>query len=59
MYTIIGGNPITLNNGTTTFTSLRVVGNTESFNEMQKIVKDKYDECAGLILVLHNEVPMD
>lgn len=54
MYTIIGGNPFTMYTGTTTFTGLRVVANTESFDEMEDIVREKYDECGGLILVLDN-----
>lgn len=54
MYTIIGGNPFTGYTGTTTFTGLRVVGRTSDFKEMESIVKQSYEECSGLILVLFN-----
>jgi hypothetical protein len=54
MYTIIGGIPFTNYTGTTTFVGLRVVGNTESFEEMESMVKNAYEDCSGLMLVLYN-----
>ena len=51
-YTIVGGNPITIYSGTTTFTGLRIVGVTESIKEAKKIQEDNYDECGGLIITI-------
>lgn len=54
MYTVIGGNPFVDFSGTVTFTGVRIVGKCSTFDEMEKIAKDYYHECAGLILVLFN-----
>lgn len=54
-YIIIGGNPITIYTGTTTFTSLKIVGRTNSLKEVDKIIRNKYDECAGLICSIDME----
>ena len=59
MYTIIGGNPFTNYTGTTTFTGLRVVGTTEVFQEMEEMVKNNWEECGGLLLVLFNGKELD
>jgi hypothetical protein len=48
-YIIIGGNPMSMYNGTTTFTSLRVIGKTNDHNKAQEIADHNYDQCAGLI----------
>lgn len=54
MFTIIGGNPFTDCTGTTSFSGLRIVQKTESFEDMKQIVSDCFDEVGGLILVLFN-----
>ena len=52
MYTIIGGNPFTGYTGTTSFTSLKVLGNTKCPQEVRDIVNKNYENCSGLILVI-------
>lgn len=52
-YMVIGGNPITVYTGTTTFTGIRVVGANLSAEQANELAKDKYDECSGLLLVVN------
>mgnify|MGYP003532299364 FL=1 len=52
MYTIIGGNPFTGYTGTTSFTSLKVLGKTKRPQEVRDIVNKNYENCSGLILVI-------
>lgn len=54
-YTLVGGNPFRMYTGTTTFTSISVVGQTNTIKEMQQLVNDSYEKCGGLLLVLDNE----
>jgi len=51
-YIIIGGNYYRAYTGTGTFTSINVVGSTDSEEEVKQIVNDKCNECGGLMLVI-------
>lgn len=51
-YIVIGGIPVSSFTGTITFSGLEVVGVTEDRKEVEKIVKEKFDECRGLLIVV-------
>jgi len=53
-YTIVGGNPFCGYTGTITFTSLRVVGSADSYEEASQLVRDNWECCSGLIMVLYD-----
>ena len=50
-YIIVGGSPFRSYTGTTTFTALKCLGATNNPTEVEKILKENYDECGGLIAV--------
>lgn len=54
-YIIIGADPITIY-GTTTFSNLKCIGFTESKEEVESIVRNNFDDCAGLIKVFNAEI---
>lgn len=54
-YLVVGGNPFTCYTGTTSFTSLDVVGKANSWKEAADIFNNKYDECSGLLLIIDME----
>jgi hypothetical protein len=54
-YHVIGGNPFRMHTGTTTFTSFDILLSSDSLEEANQVVNDKYEECCGLIGVLDAE----
>lgn len=58
-YILIGGNPFTGYTGTQTFTSLKVVGSSNTEEGIKDLWIDKYDECGGLMLILDAETGKD
>lgn len=55
-YILVGGNPITVYTGTTTFTSLRVVGSASSKEDIRRMYEEHYEECCGLMTVIDAEL---
>lgn len=55
MFTIIGGNPFISFTGNQMFTGLRIVDKVETFQEMEKVVKENFEDCGGLILILDGD----
>lgn len=53
-YILIGGNPFTTHNGTTTFTGLRVVGRYETQDDLARAIERHYGPCAGLLIAIDN-----
>ncbi len=53
-YIIVGGRPFShhMNRGTVTFSSLKVVGGSDTIEGVKRIWTDKYEECGGLMLVV-------
>ncbi len=51
-YSIVGGNPFRCPNGATTFTGISVVGLASSIKDAEEIIRQKYDECGGLLLAI-------
>lgn len=52
-YVVIGGNPITPYTGTTTFTGLNILHQSDILGECRDaIIEYLYDQCAGLIITL-------
>jgi hypothetical protein len=54
-YTVIGGNYYRSYTGTGTFTGLDIVGKCDTIEELKEILKEKYEECGGLIAVVDTE----
>jgi hypothetical protein len=54
-FIVIGGNPFRTYTGTTTYTSLKVVGESETEEGAGQIASEKYEECGGLLLVVDSE----
>lgn len=54
-FILIGGNPFRPYTGTTTYTSLKVIGTAHSKEEIRKLYQDNYENCAGLLLVVEAE----
>lgn len=54
-YLVVGGNPIKIYTGTTTYTSLRKIALVHSYEEACNVVDDNYDKCKGLIEVFDTE----
>ena len=50
-FLVVGGLPFRSYTGTGTFTGLRLVGATDSDDEVAVLVNDNYDACGGLIHV--------
>ena len=46
---VVGGNPIRVYTGTTTFTGFHELGQFKTEEEANKCVKENYDSCGGLI----------
>lgn len=51
-YVIVGGIPYTSYTGTGTFLGLKVLGSSNSLEEVKKIVDETYDDSGGLHLVI-------
>lgn len=51
-YIVVGGNPIRSYTQTLTFTGLTVVGHADSKEELATLVREQYDACGGLLLVI-------
>lgn len=51
-FIVVGGNPFTGYTGTTTYTSLKIIGYVDSKEELKKLVEDSYEECGGLMHVI-------
>ena len=54
-FILIGGEPYRGYTNTLTYTSLRVVGTTNNEKDMRKLVKEKYEECGGLLIVVDGD----
>lgn len=54
-YITVGGIPYRGYTGTVTFTGLRVIGRSQTIEEVKKLVADQYDEIGGLHLVIDAE----
>lgn len=54
-YIVVGGSPFRGYTNTLSFTSLDVVGKGNTVDEITDIVREKYDECGGLMLVIDTE----
>ncbi len=54
-YIVVGGSPFRGYTNTLSFTGLDVVGKGNSVEEIREIVKGKYDECGGLLLIIDAE----
>jgi hypothetical protein len=52
---VVGANPDTMYNVTTTFTSLSVLAVCNSKQEAQDVVDEKYQVCGGLIIVIDSK----
>lgn len=51
-YLVIGGNPVYMYTGTTSFAGLSIVCHTNNLEEAQKAMNDNFDECGGLMITL-------
>jgi hypothetical protein len=51
-YIVVGGSPFTSYTGTTSFTGLSVVGHADSKEELDRLIKEHYESCGGLLLVI-------
>jgi hypothetical protein len=54
-YIIVGGRPFTMYTGTTTYTGLDIVGTTDTLEDAGLIVREKYEQCGGLIVIINAE----
>ena len=54
-YITVGGVPFRGYTGTLTFTGLRVIGRSQTLEQVKELVKDQYDEIGGLHLVIDAE----
>lgn len=54
-YVVVGGRPYRSYTGTMMHTGLDVLGASDSLEEMEALVKEKFDDCSGLILLIDNE----
>lgn len=54
-YLVVGSNPDTDYAGNTLFTSLNVIGANLTKEQADKLAKDKYDDCGGLLIVINQE----
>lgn len=54
-YIVVGGSPFRGYTGTLTYTGLKVVGRCDTLKAAERLVKEKYDEVGGLILVIDAE----
>ena len=54
-YLLVGGTPFTGYSGTTSFTSLKVVGISDSKDDMKQMYSDNYEECGGLLIIIDTE----
>jgi hypothetical protein len=51
-YSVIGGNPFVGYTGTMSFTALRVVGQADTQEQVEALIKEHYEPCGGLLLVI-------
>ena len=54
-YAVVGGSYFRSYTGTGTYTALKVLCKTDSFDEAEQIVRDECDECGGLIEIIDME----
>lgn len=55
-YILIGGDPFIGYTGTQTYTDLKVVGKSNSPEEIVKLFHEKYDECGGFVRIFNTEI---
>jgi hypothetical protein len=51
-YVVIGGTPVRSYTGTTTFSSLKVLGKGWDESQVKEVVERYYDPCGGLLCVI-------
>lgn len=54
-YLVVGGLPFRGYTNTLTYTGLKIVGGANTKKELEKLVKDKFDEHGGLLLSIDTE----
>lgn len=54
-FVVVGGNPFTGYNGAQMFTGLKVVARASSKELAQDIVRENYEQCGGLLLIIDCE----